>query len=477
MADQIRETRETLGRCRALSPYSGRSTAFALLGLPGRAAAFWIAVVGAAAVLIGISGYLASANQQFALAALLFLAGVAAAEQFNVRLPSSRPGALVNVSVAGAICVAVVLLFPTQWAVLIAGFGLMTGELARGQRELRKVVFNGANLSLSVALASAVWRFGEPASGLDTLASVPWVLLAAGTFLIVNTLITTSIVAFVLGVPVGMVWWRGHRHILLANLGLHAIGIPIAGLWLAYPWMLVCLGVALLALRRAIDDRVKLETQTLESLFKLADILDDRDKYTHGHSERVGHYAEQLAIQLGLPSERAHLAFLAGRLHDIGKCAVNNEVLRKPGDLDDCERDHMRQHPAVGSAMLAHFSLFQEVAQFVRGHHERWDGAGYPDGLRGGAIPLESRIISVVDSYDAMTTTRPYRSALPQIEAVRRLRDGADRQWDPRVVAAFIEWLDQRAQMPSTATASSAPGHGGVVAITSSSGTAPVLRN
>ena len=102
----------------------------------------------------------------------------------------------------------------------------------------------------------------------------------------------------------------------------------------------------------------------------------------------------------------------------------------------------MQRHPEVGGAMLAHFSLFREVAGFVRGHHERWDGAGYPDGLAGEAIPLESRIIAVVDAYDAMTTTRPYRLALPHAEAVRRLREGAGRQWDPRVVSAFVTWAE-----------------------------------
>jgi HD-GYP domain-containing protein (c-di-GMP phosphodiesterase class II) len=160
---------------------------------------------------------------------------------------------------------------------------------------------------------------------------------------------------------------------------------------------------------------------------------------------------------MGLPSDHVHLVFLAGRLHDIGKCAINNEVLLKRGELDDDERDHMRRHPEVGSAMLAHFSLFREVAQFVRGHHERWDGRGYPDQLRGEAIPLESRIIAVVDSYDAMTTTRPYRIGLPHSEAVRRLQDGAGKQWDPRAVATFVKWanehLGQGRQINAPATA------------------------
>ncbi len=207
--------------------------------------------------------------------------------------------------------------------------------------------------------------------------------------------------------------------------------------------MLICLAIALLAVHRAMADRVQLESQTLESLFQLADILDARDTYTHGHSERVGHYAEQVAVQLGMSSDRAHLTFLAGRLHDIGKCAINNEVLLKRGSLDDDERSHMRRHPEVGGAMLAHFTLFSEVAGYVRGHHERWDGQGYPDGLRGEDIPLESRIIAVVDSYDAMTTTRPYRVAMPHEEAVRRLQKGAGRQWDPRVVATFVHWAQE----------------------------------
>ncbi len=401
-----------------------------------------------ALALLAVNWEAARADTELAPGALLFIVIAAAAETFRVRLRSSRPGAGSDVSMSCAVFVAVVLLFPTHWAIFIAAFGFWIGELLRGQRQAPKLLFNASNSTISVALASAVWQLGSPIAGLGSLASVSWVILATLVYFAVNTLLTSSIVALVLDLPVSLVWWRGHRHILLANLGLHAIGVPIAGLWLAYPWMLVCLALALLALHRAIDDRVKLETQTLDSLFSLADILDARDKYTHGHSERVGYYAEQVSIQLGLSSDRAHLTFLAGRLHDIGKCAINNEVLRKPAALDEEEQDHMRQHPSVGSDMLAHFSLFQDVARFVRGHHERWDGKGYPDGLQGEDIPLESRIISVVDSYDAMTTTRPYRTALAPAEAVKRLREGAGQQWDPRVVAAFLNWLERSTSQP-----------------------------
>jgi putative nucleotidyltransferase with HDIG domain len=180
----------------------------------------------------------------------------------------------------------------------------------------------------------------------------------------------------------------------------------------------------------------------MDAMFQMADILDARDPYTHGHSLRVGQYAEQLALAMGIKGDNAHLIFLAGRLHDIGKCAIQNEVLLKPGALTDDEYAHMCIHPEVGASMLASFSLFKECARYVRGHHERWDGNGYPDKLREDAIPLGARIIAVADAFDAMTTTRPYRKALPIAEARRRLAEGAGSQWDPRAITAFLVLLE-----------------------------------
>ncbi len=414
-----------------------------LFGLPFRAGLFWLlTILAAVATLVAcwISG--SDASRGLAPLALVFAIATAAAERIQVRLGGSRPGGEILYSIACTVLVAVILLFPMVWAVTIAAVGIGLGCALRGQRDPQKVLFNAANATLGTAAGAVIWSLLGRPFGLGSPMSVPAVILAGFAYFMVNTGLTTVLVSFLLDLPALLVWRRGHRNVLLANLALLAAGLPVAGLWLAYPWMVAALGLALLAVHRAMADRVKLETQTLDSLFQLADILDDRDKYTHGHSERVGHYAEQVAIHLHLSSERAHLTFLAGRLHDIGKCAISNEVLLKRGALDDDERIHMRRHPEVGGAMLAHFSVFSEVARFVRGHHERWDGKGYPDGLAGEDIPLESRILAVVDSYDAMTTTRPYRIALPHAEAVRRLREGAGRQWDARVVETFVTWAE-----------------------------------
>ena len=417
--------------------------------LPQRAGLLWLIVTTAGAALLVASWATTTVDLALAPSALFFALACGLAERIQVRLMSSRPGSEVLFSLSCAVLVAIVLLFPLPWAALIAAVGSVVGAVLHGKRQPAKLLFNSANFALSVGAGSLVWSTAGSSLGLASPLAIPLVLAAALTYFAVNTGLTSAIVALVLDLPVSLVWRRGHGNVLLANLALLAVGVPAAGLWLAYPWMLVCLAIALLALHRAMTDRVKLETQTLESLFDLADILDERDKYTHGHSQRVGHYAEQLAIQLGMTGDRTHLTFLAGRLHDIGKCAIDNEILHKPGALDDTERGQMQRHPEVGSAMLAHFSLFSEVAQFVRGHHERWDGTGYPDGLSGEGIPLEARIIAVVDSYDAMTTTRPYRVALGHVEAVRRLAAGAGRQWDPRVVAAFVKWAEAHQAQPT----------------------------
>jgi hypothetical protein len=417
--------------------------------LPRRAGLLWLLTVATAAAVLVTSWATTSPDLALAPAALFFAIACGLAERVQVRLNSSRPGGEVLSSVSCAVLVATLLLFPVAWASLIAAVGSAIGGVLRGRRQPVKVLFNSANLALSVTAGSAMLTLAGGMSGLASPAAIPWILGAALAYFAVNTGLTAAIVALVLELPVHLVWRRGNGNMLLANLALLAVGVPAAGLWLTYPWMLVCLAIALLALHRAMTDRVRLETQTLESLFELADILDERDKYTHGHSQRVGHYAEQLAIQLEMTGDRTHLTFLAGRLHDIGKCAIDNEILHKPGALDDGERGQMQRHPEVGSAMLAHFSLFREVAQFVRGHHERWDGDGYPDGLRGEAIPLEARIIAVVDSYDAMTTTRPYRVALGHAEAVRRLGAGAGQQWDPTVVTTFVKGAEAHHPQPT----------------------------
>src|SRR2546428_5518495 len=141
---------------------------------------------------------------------------------------------------------------------------------------------------------------------------------------------------------------------------------------------------------------------------------------------------------MGLPPERLKILELGALFHDIGKNGVPSEIIRKPGPLTTSETKEMSRHPEIGAQILAPVPFLQAVRPIVRASHERWDGEGYPDSLSGDLIPLESRIVFVCDAYHAMTTNRPYRAALPQKEAIRRLKLASGTQFDPGVVQVFV---------------------------------------
>jgi diguanylate cyclase (GGDEF)-like protein len=174
----------------------------------------------------------------------------------------------------------------------------------------------------------------------------------------------------------------------------------------------------------------------------LAKAVDARDTYTGSHSERVGELAAKVATRLGLPAEQVELTRLAGSLHDLGKLAIPEEILRKPGALTDSERLVLERHPQIGFRMLDSLGV-DPVADLVLHHHERWDGTGYPDGLRGEQIPLSARIIFVTDAYDAMTSDRIYRPRRSAQAALAELERCAGTQFDPGIVAAFAKELEQ----------------------------------
>jgi HD-GYP domain-containing protein (c-di-GMP phosphodiesterase class II) len=182
----------------------------------------------------------------------------------------------------------------------------------------------------------------------------------------------------------------------------------------------------------------RLERASLQALLGLANALEAKDRYTRGHSERVGHWARRTAQVLKLSDEAAALIAQAGLLHDIGKIGVPEAVLGKRGPLSEEEWRLMRQHPLVGSQIVAPFDFFAEGALMIRHHHERCDGTGYPDGLMGEGIPLGSRIIAVVDVYDALTSDRPYRQALESTIACAELIQQAGKTLDAEAVEAFL---------------------------------------
>ncbi len=183
----------------------------------------------------------------------------------------------------------------------------------------------------------------------------------------------------------------------------------------------------------------QLQRAICQSLLGLAGALEGKDPYTRGHSERVGAWGRRLATALGRPADEIDTVTQAGLLHDIGTIGVPEAVLRKRGALDHDEWMLVRNHPMVGAQIVAPFEFFAGGAAVIRHHHERWDGSGYPDGLAGAAIPLGARIVAVADVFDALTSDRPYRGALPRDTALAFLGEEAGRTLDADVVAVFLD--------------------------------------
>jgi putative nucleotidyltransferase with HDIG domain len=181
----------------------------------------------------------------------------------------------------------------------------------------------------------------------------------------------------------------------------------------------------------------RLERAGLSFASALVAALDARDRYTAGHSAAVAVYARDISKRLGLPDDQQQLAHLCGLVHDIGKVGLPPGLLEKPGALTLDERRQMEEHSEIGERILTNVEDYQEIARIVRHHHERWDGNGYPDRVSGVEIPMLSRIIAVADAYNAMTSGRPYRDAMPSRVARLRLAQAADTQFDTTVVAAF----------------------------------------
>jgi putative nucleotidyltransferase with HDIG domain len=371
-----------------------------------------------------------------------------AAEHESIRLTPQ-----VEVSVASLVCVFAAVVFGPVAAVIVGAAGLLADLPRRdvAQPVLRwitwtaiRVITAGAAGLAAVAVASHVGR--------DFLG-----LFAAVAAAILVESVTDLCIAAVTPAIRGSASWAGTvksvAPSLLVSVPLHAPMVAV--LSYAYvaisPWSVALFTVPALAAQRLLllyrkqrdtADALGLANQRLASAnlsfaTALVATLDARDRYTAGHSAAVAIYARDIAVRLGLPEHEQRLAHLCGLVHDVGKIGLPAGLLEKPGALSLEERRQMEQHSVIGERILKNVDDYGEIAAIVRHHHERIDGQGFPDRLYGETIPLLARIIAVADAYNAMTSDRPYRDAMPSRVARLRLAQAVESQFDTSVVAAF----------------------------------------
>ncbi len=375
-----------------------------------------------------------------ALAALTLLS--IALEFVIVPLPAGGSFSMATIS-----HVATILLVPAPFAAISIALSVLVEETVRRAPSM-KLLFNVAGMVLTASLASfamgmvgSVWN---ALAGEAELILLPMFAVVAVTYFLVNAFLLSVVFAIAESEPIASVLRRSAGATLLGELATAATGAHLALVWVIQPMLVIVLAIPAVVIARSFDHLRRLNTETRAAVRSLAEIVDHRDPSTYHHSERVADSAARLARAMGLPEYEVELIEQAASVHDLGKIGVPDAVLLKPGRLSAREMATMRRHTELGAEILTRFRLFRPGAEIVRHHHERWDGAGYPDGLAGEAIPLGARIVAVVDALDAMTSTRPYRKALSRRQALGRLADGAGTQWDPRIVETFLAMVARR---------------------------------
>ncbi len=411
----------------------------------------YVLVLATSAIAVAIGLALAGYTLEAPLAVLALAVAAAATERVSVRLSQT-----LELSISGVPAVFAAVLFGPLAAGLVGSASML------GDPEL--ITRGGSDRAprLKWATYSSTRFITGAASGLAAQATMAFIPSQFGG-LVAATLIATVVRELVdVGFAVVTSAVRGNSPshtarmvapvLLLAPPAYAPIVAVLAFMYVEIsPWTLVLFLVPALAAQRlyglyqgerqlAADLFTANETlarANLQFAAALIATLDARDRYTAGHSAAVAIYSRDIAERMGLPADIQEHAYLCGLVHDIGKIGLPPGLLEKPGALTLEERRQMQEHSAIGERILGHVDEYSEIATVVRFHHERIDGQGYPDGLSDLEIPLVSRIIAVADAYNAMTSDRPYRDAMPSRVARLRLAQAVDSQFDTSVIAAF----------------------------------------
>jgi len=370
------------------------------------------------------------------------------------------------ISVSFAAVIAAYVLYGTGAAVWVSLAQALVNSITPRRKPLRKAAFNFGSFALSAFAAGELYRLmggmTPPAAIGPTLLAVA---LSAGAYFLVNTTLTAVAIASSEGQNVVSVW-RTNYSWMPVNFG--ATAVQGAALALAYQALglfgvfvfTVPLCVAWFSFRlymtkstevrqrneelstvnellRQTNDR--LEQSHISVIGALIGALEAKESHLSGHAATTMHYSVEVGRKLGLGADEIAGIKLGALFHDVGKIGVPESLLSKPDELTDEEWVEMRAHPTIGASLLGNVPMLDRIRPIVLAHHENFDGTGYPAGLKGSEIPLAAQIISVADSYDAMTSERPYRIALRPKQALRELRANAGTQFNPVVVEAFIQ--------------------------------------
>ncbi|MBU4227152.1 HD domain-containing protein [bacterium] len=371
---------------------------------------------------------------------IFFLAISVFAEFIPVDLPIGGV-----ISIGFPIDFVVILVYGPALAMLIAAFSALIGEIIEKKVSWYKIIFNSSQCALSAGVAGLVYQYTGGIIGFQNFFKfiVPAALVAF-IYCIINLISVTMVISLDQGSRFTAVWRTNFQEILPTYLAEAPLGFLMAIVYVEVGiFGILLFFLPLLLARRSFELYTKMRKMYLETIRALAAAIDAKDTYTKGHSERVTQTSVALARELNLSEREIENIEYAALLHDIGKIGIADNILGKDSSLTNKEFDKIKEHTVMGAKIIEPIDSLKNSYEAIYHHHERYDGKGYPDGIKEKDIPLSARIIAVADAYDAMGSDRPYRKKLNKDKILKELKDQSGKQFDPKVVKALISVLDK----------------------------------
>jgi putative nucleotidyltransferase with HDIG domain len=338
-----------------------------------------------------------------------------------------------------------ILVYGPALAMLVTVLGLVIYEIIKGKSSWYKIVFDSSQYALSAGIAGLVYKYCGGIIGFQNFFKFIFpAALCALTYCFINLILVTMVISLDQGSRFTAVWRTNFQEILPTYLAEAPLGFLMAIIYVQIGvGGILLFFLPLLLARRSFELYTKMRKVYLDTIRALAAAIDAKDPYTKGHSERVADTSVALAQELNLSDREIENIEYTALLHDIGKIGIDERILSKNDGLSSEEFKRIKEHTIMGAKIIKPVEFLKDSYKVIYHHHERYNGDGYPDGLKGEDIPISSRIIAVADAYDAMGSDRPYRKKLNKDKILKELKDQSGKQFDPEVVKAFISVLDR----------------------------------
>jgi putative nucleotidyltransferase with HDIG domain len=371
---------------------------------------------------------------------IFFLAISTFAEFIPVDLPVS--GA---VSIGFPIDFVLILVYGPALAMLITALGALIGEIIeKERRSWYKIIFNASQFALSAGIAGIIYQeFGGVVGASNITNYIVPAIICAFAYYFINSSLFVIVIHLAEGISLWSIWKTKLKGIITTYIALAPIGFIMAMIYVTIGiWGIILFFFPLILARRSFELYTKMRKVYLETIRALAAAIDAKDPYTKGHSERVAETSVALAQELNLSDRDIENIEYTALLHDIGKIGIADNILGKNSSLTKKEFGKIKKHTIMGAKIIEPVDFLKNSYKAIYHHHEKYNGKGYPDGLKSEDIPLSARIIAVADAYDAMGSDRPYRKKLNHNKILRELKEQSGKQFDPEVVKVLISVLE-----------------------------------